>query len=167
MEDTKVNNQKICPKCGKEYPKKTIYCDDCTATLMKKTTFERTVGNRISTSYVCPKCSTRVYPPIKNKICEKCKVELLSDIDYAKLQQSQEKKFSTIFTTVCIIIALLGLGYFISIFTSPSEPDIYTCARCNKTFTDSANTKSIAYSNFCEKCHDDVEFLKEVQDAME
>lgn len=73
---------------------------------------------------------------------------------------------SSIFTIIGILIVIIVFGYLISLFTSPSESK-YTCARCNKTFTDSANTKSIAYSNFCEKCHDDVEFLKEVQDAIE
>lgn len=124
--------------------------------------------------YICPNCRQHFEPTTQLTVCKKCNLTLMTNDEFLqyrvnknKQKKAQDKRSNMIGAIIAIIITVLVFGYFISIFMSPSTSDVYTCARCNKTFTDSANTKSIAYSNFCEKCHDDVEFLKEVQDAME
>ena len=167
MEETKSNSSKICPKCKKEYPKKAINCDNCNVTLMKKTTYSSITDGRSYKIYVCPKCKKHYYPPVATTECEKCNIELISNDNYNREIKKQGKNFNTIITIICVIIAIFVFGYLISIFAKPSEPDVYTCSRCDKTFTDSNNTWSIAYSGFCEKCHDDVEFLRDIQEAME
>ena len=164
-------NSKICPKCFKEYPKKSVSCEDCNVTLMKKITFQRTMANNITLSYVCPKCHTRIYPPIKSKLCAKCQVELLSDSEYTALENIKTQKFNKRFNTVLFLFFAIGavaiIWFFASIINSPTPNHIYTCSRCGTTFTDSANKKSIAYSGYCQKCHDDVEFLLDVSEALE
>lgn len=164
-------NSKICPKCFKEYPKKFVSCEDCNVTLMKKTTFQRTMADNMALSYVCPKCHTRIYPPIKSKICEKCKVELLSDSEYTALENTKTQKFNKRFNTTILLFFSIGaiavIWFFATILSSPAPNHTYTCSRCGTTFTDSTNKKSIAYSGYCKKCHDDVEFILDVSEALE
>ena len=63
-----------------------------------------------------------------------------------------------------IIVAVIG--FFVWII-SPSPDPTYICSRCGKTFTDSDNKLSISYSGYCEKCHEDVEFLFGVMEELE
>lgn len=124
--------------------------------------------------YICPNCRQHFEPKTQLTICEKCNLKLMTNDEFLQYRINKNKKAkkaneksNIIGATVCIIIAILVFGYFISIFTSPSEPNIYTCARCNKTFTDSANTKSIARTNFCAKCYNDYKFISEVQKELD
>ena len=110
-----------------------------------------------------------VYDVITNyNMLKKSEIEHSSE-SYETYEKTKHfNKYSNVILGIIITILLfITVFAFISVSSSTYNSNIYRCSRCNKTFTDSANTKSIAYSNFCEKCHDDVEFLKEVQDAME
>lgn len=168
MEEEKANNSKICPKCKKEYPKNIISCDKCNITLMKKSTYNRVADSHSYKIYVCPKCQKYYYPPVPTEVCDNCMIKLISNDEYAHIKKINSKKSNVILTITFVIIIIFICGYLISIFTSPpSEPKTYICSRCDKTFTDSVNKKSIADSNYCEKCYDDVEFLEEALKQLE
>ncbi len=158
---------KICPKCGKEYPKKAIMCEDCNITLMKRTTYGRLTNDRSSMLLICPNCHKRFYPPINTEVCDICKSSLITNDEYVQKQHNFNEKFDAILVLISVIGAIAIIWFIGSIINSPSPDHTYTCARCGKTFTDSENTKSIAYSNFCVKCHDDVDVLIEMSEALE
>ena len=156
-------NSKICPNCLNEYPKKTIICEQCNITLMKKSTYNRIYNNYLYKIYVCPKCKKYYYPPVSTEKCDDCSTKLITNDEYSHTQINKSKNFNTVFTIICTIIAIIVLIFLISIFTTPSSSNSRTCKRCDKTFTDSDNTWSIAYSGFCEKCHDDFEYISNMQ----
>ena len=158
---------KICPKCGKEYPKKTISCEDCNITLMKKTTYGRLVNDRSLMLLICPNCKKRFYPPVNTKVCDNCKTTLITNDEYVQHQNNFSKKFNTVLFLFFAIGAVAIIWFFATILSSPAPNHTYTCSRCGTTFTDSANKKSIAYSGYCKKCHDDVEFILDVSEALE
>ena len=54
------SNAKICPKCGKEYPKKAISCETCNTTLMKRTTYGRLIDDQNLMLLVCPECKKKI-----------------------------------------------------------------------------------------------------------
>lgn len=135
------NYQKICPKCKKEYPKDIINCEKCNITLMKKSTYNKKTKEEIRA--------------IKNR----------TNVNIVRKRNANRK--SNIILEIIITLLLFCFIYgLISILTLLSEPNVYTCARCNKTFTDSANTKSIARTNFCVKCYDDYKFASEVREQL-
>lgn len=156
MESPKVTQTmtKICPKCGKEYSKKTISCENCNITLMKRTTYGRLTNDRSSMLLICPNCKKRFYPPVNTKVCDNCKITLITNDEYIQQQNNFSKKFNTVL-------------FLATILNSPTPNHTYTCSRCGTTFTDGANKKSIAYSGYCQKCHDDVEFILDVSEALE
>ena len=169
MESPNVTQKmtKICPKCGKEYPQKTISCEDCNITLMKKTTYGRLVNDRSLMLLICPNCKKRFYPPVNTKVCDNCKTTLITNDEYVQQQNNFSKKFNTVLFLFFTIGAVAIIWFFATMLRSPAPNHTYTCSRCGTTFTDSENKKSIAYSGYCKKCHDDVEFILDVSEALE
>lgn len=71
-------------------------------------------------------------------------------------------KGSTALIIIVIILILAGIG---SCSGGGSDKE-YKCSSCGKTFTNSADTRSIAYSSMCERCHDNYEFSQDLKEEL-
>ncbi|WP_249312097.1 hypothetical protein [Congzhengia minquanensis] len=69
-------------------------------------------------------------------------------------------KINTIITVIIVIFVLVGIGSCSS--TTNKE---YKCSRCGKTFTNSTDTSSIAWTSRCKPCDDDYKLMEEIREA--
>lgn len=70
---------------------------------------------------------------------------------------------STILIIIVVILILAGLG---SCVGDSDSNDSRRCSSCGKTFTNSADTSSIAWSSMCENCHDNFEFRQDLEEEL-
>lgn len=70
-------------------------------------------------------------------------------------------KSSPIVTVVVIFLALSVIGS-----CSGGIDKEYTCSHCGRTFTNSADTRSIARTNMCEICYDNYKFSQDVKEEL-
>lgn len=71
-------------------------------------------------------------------------------------------KGTIVIAVIIIMLILAGIGSC----TGGSSDREYKCSSCGKTFTNSADTKSIAYSSMCERCHDNYEFFQDLKEEL-
>ena len=75
----------------------------------------------------------------------------------------EKNNLSTSIKTVIIMItSLLVIALLPGCSSSPKE---YKCTACNKIFTNSADTRSIAKTNLCEPCYQDYKNIQELKEA--
>lgn len=119
---------------------------------------------------ICPKC--RGLYSDQDELCSNCKIELqdrdtfITNDEFVIQQNNLDKKDNIIAFLLFAVIIVAVIGFFVWLI-SPSPNPTYTCSRCGETFTDSDNKLSISYSGYCEKCHEDVEFLFGVMEELE
>ena len=72
---------------------------------------------------------------------------------------------STILIIIVVILILAGLGSCVGDSDSDSD-DSRRCSSCGKTFTNSADTSSIAWTSMCEPCYEDFKFMQDLQEEL-
>lgn len=71
-------------------------------------------------------------------------------------QQQQNKELAKIWglVGVCVLAIFLMIQGF-AWLNGGDKDDNNVCSSCHKTFTNRADTKSIAYTSMCEPCYED------------
>lgn len=84
-----------------------------------------------------------------------------------KKKQQQNKELAIIWglVGVCILAIFLMIQGF-SWLNGEDKDDNYVCSSCHKTFTNRADTKSIAYTSMCEPCYKNFKFKKDLQEEI-
>lgn len=75
-----------------------------------------------------------------------------------------EKKSSV--GTVIVAIAVIIVAILIFGNSGANTSKTYTCGSCRKTFSNSADTRSIAMSSMCESCHDNFKYTQELKEKL-
>lgn len=70
-------------------------------------------------------------------------------------------KGSIFITAVIVIVILAAIGS-----CSGGTSKEYICGFCGKTFTNSADKRSIQRTNLCELCYDNYKFSQELQEEL-
>lgn len=70
---------------------------------------------------------------------------------------------STIFAIIIVVLVLAGIG---SCSGGGDSDNSRECSSCGKTFTNSADTRSIAYTSMCEPCYEDFKFMQDLQEEL-
>ena len=85
-----------------------------------------------------------------------------------KKQQQQNKELAKIWglVVICILAIFLMIQCF-SCINGGDKNNNYVCSSCHKTFTNRADTKSIAYTSMCEPCYEDYKFKQELQEEIQ
>lgn len=83
-------------------------------------------------------------------------------------KQQQKKELATIWglVAICILAIFLMIQCF-SCINSGDKNNNYICSSCHKTFTNRADTKSIAYTSMCEPCYEDYKFKQGLQEEIQ
>lgn len=71
-------------------------------------------------------------------------------------------KGSTVIAIIIVILVLAGLG---SCMSGGSDKE-YKCSACGKTFTNSADTRSIARTSMCEPCYENYKFTQDLKEEL-
>ena len=84
-----------------------------------------------------------------------------------KKKQQQNKELAIIWGLVgiCILAIFLMIQGF-AWLNGDDKDDNYVCSSCHKTFTNRADTKSIAYTSMCEPCYEDFKFKQDLQEEI-
>ena len=69
---------------------------------------------------------------------------------------------STILAIIIVVLVLAGIGSC----SGGSDDDSSKCGSCGRTFTNSDDVSSIAWTNMCENCYDNYKFSQDLKDEL-
>lgn len=103
--------------------------------------------------------------------CEVCCSEYIEYKQESPAPEESNKDISNItHWMICIFITILMCMGFLSMcsdfINNEKEETSYRCGSCGKTFTNQADTKSIAFTNMCEPCYENFKFKQELQEEL-
>lgn len=82
------------------------------------------------------------------------------------MQNNNDKKSGGAGTTIIAVILVLLLLSGLGSCTGGGDDSGATCGSCGRTFTDSGNTRSIAYKNMCKNCYSNFKWSQDALDGL-
>ena len=83
----------------------------------------------------------------------------------SKSHRISTKERNIIIAIICILVVLMSVP-IISLLLNNKKDDINVCSSCHKTFTNRADTKSIAYTSMCEPCYENFKFKEDMKEEI-
>lgn len=122
----------------------------------------------------CPNCKMNFSESFEE--CPYCEGELIEkELDKSIIptqQYIQQTQPSTASVTkiwglvgVCILVIFLMAQGFVWL-NGDNKNDNNICSSCHKTFTNRADTKSIAWTSMCEPCYENLKFKEEMKEEL-
>lgn len=122
----------------------------------------------------CPNCKMNFSESFKE--CPYCEGELIEkELDKPIIptqQYTQQTQPTTASVTkiwglvgVCVLAIFLMIQGF-AWLNGDDKDDDYVCSSCHKTFTNRADTKSIAYTSMCEPCYEKFKFKEDMKEEI-
>ena len=122
----------------------------------------------------CPNCEMNFSESFDE--CPYCEGELIEkELDKPIIptqQYTQQTQPATASVTkiwglvgVCVLAIFLMIQGF-AWLNGDDKDDDYVCSSCHKTFTNRADTKSIAYTSMCEPCYENFKFKEDMKEEI-
>ena len=130
-------------------------------------------GNEVSDqASMCPNCGYNVQEHFKKIKQEEERKRIAESLKKQQAQQNNQRQYTQpqksesssgclIWIIVIVVLFLIWKGGGLNSCTD-SDVNSRTCKACHREFTDSSNTRNIAYTNLCNNCEKNVEWGKKV-----
>lgn len=104
----------------------------------------------------CKKCGNTIFA----SPCPYCNTSV--EETQQKIVKPLSKNKSNIISIVTAVVLIIAVIFCISQCDGIDTEKSAKCGACEKTFTDTANRKSIALRNLCEDCYETYKWIQEV-----